>query len=95
MEASKHEEELLAEALLLQEELGVDLAEHVLRFLFLIILAYSFEGHNIVASFFFFFFLNRISFSPFIFNFTFIPLDSTGYACRTKWKRCDGIDNFK
>ncbi|XP_020293828.1 death-inducer obliterator 1 [Pseudomyrmex gracilis] len=28
MEASKHEEELLAEALLLQEELGVDLAEH-------------------------------------------------------------------
>jgi len=29
MEASKHEEELLAEALLLQEELGVDLAEHV------------------------------------------------------------------
>ena len=35
MEASKHEEELLAEALLLQEELGVDLAEHVLKFLFL------------------------------------------------------------
>lgn len=29
MEASKHEEELLAEALLLQEELGVDLTEHV------------------------------------------------------------------
>lgn len=29
MEASKHEEELLAEALLLQEELGVDLADHV------------------------------------------------------------------
>ncbi|XP_012274490.1 uncharacterized protein LOC105696523 isoform X2 [Orussus abietinus] len=28
MEASKHEEELLAEALLLQEELGVDLADH-------------------------------------------------------------------
>lgn len=38
MEASKHEEELLAEALLLQEELGVDLAEHVLKFLFLLIL---------------------------------------------------------
>lgn len=37
MEASKHEEELLAEALLLQEELGVDLAEHVLNFSFLII----------------------------------------------------------
>lgn len=32
MEASKHEEELLAEALMLQEELGVDLGEHVLRF---------------------------------------------------------------
>lgn len=32
MEASKHEEELLAEALLLQEELGVDLTEHVLNF---------------------------------------------------------------
>jgi hypothetical protein len=29
MEASKHEEDLFAEALLLQEELGVDLAEHV------------------------------------------------------------------
>jgi len=29
MEATKHEEELLAEALLLQEELGVDLTEHV------------------------------------------------------------------
>lgn len=29
MEASKHEQDLLAEALLLQEELGVDLAEHV------------------------------------------------------------------
>lgn len=40
MEASKHEEELLAEALLLQEELGVDLAEHVLKFLFLLILIY-------------------------------------------------------
>lgn len=35
LEASKHEEELLAEALLLQEELGVDLAEHV--------------SHNLVA----------------------------------------------
>lgn len=32
MEASKHEEELLAEALLLQEELGVDLADHVRAF---------------------------------------------------------------
>lgn len=40
MEASKHEEELLAEALLLQEELGVDLAEHVLRFLSLIALVF-------------------------------------------------------
>ncbi|XP_024940120.1 death-inducer obliterator 1 isoform X2 [Cephus cinctus] len=30
MEANKHEEELLAEALLLQEELGVDLADHPL-----------------------------------------------------------------
>lgn len=40
MEASKHEEELLAEALLLQEELGVDLAEHVLKFLFLLISIY-------------------------------------------------------
>lgn len=29
MEASKHEEELLAEALLLQEEFGVNLADHV------------------------------------------------------------------
>lgn len=29
MEASKHEEELLAEALLLQDELTDDLAEHV------------------------------------------------------------------
>lgn len=38
MEASKHEEELLAEALLLQEELGVDLAEHVLKFLFLLVI---------------------------------------------------------
>lgn len=34
MEASKHEEELLAEALLLQEELGVDLADHVRFFFF-------------------------------------------------------------
>lgn len=40
MEASKHEEELLAEALLLQEELGVDLTEHVLKFLFLLISIY-------------------------------------------------------
>lgn len=29
MEAGKHDEELLAEALLLQEELGDDLADHV------------------------------------------------------------------
>lgn len=29
MEANKHDEELLAEALLLQEELGVDLGDHV------------------------------------------------------------------
>lgn len=29
MEASKHEEELLAEALLLQDELTDDLSEHV------------------------------------------------------------------
>lgn len=35
MEASKHEEELLAEALLLQEELGVDLADHVWAFIYI------------------------------------------------------------
>lgn len=35
MEASKHEEELFAEALLLQEELGVDLADHVWTFIYI------------------------------------------------------------
>lgn len=43
MEASKHEEELLAEALLLQEELGVDLAEHVLQIFIFILKCTTYE----------------------------------------------------